>query len=51
MWAASRRRCSTSCATRHQDLLEDIRVNDRKVAGELADKIKAVIEGVKKGFA
>jgi len=35
----------------HQDLLEDIRVNDRKVAGELADKIKAVIEGVKKGFS
>ena len=32
-------------------LLDDIRDNDRKVAGELADKIKEVIEGVKKGFA
>ncbi|MDH3665630.1 MAG: F0F1 ATP synthase subunit alpha [Paracoccaceae bacterium] len=33
------------------DLLADIRNNDRKVEGELADKIKAVIEGVKKTFA
>ncbi len=33
------------------DLLADIRDNDRKVEGELADKIKAVIEGVKKTFA
>jgi F-type H+-transporting ATPase subunit alpha len=32
-------------------LLDDIRDNDRKVDGELADKIKAVIEGVKKTFA
>ena len=32
-------------------LLDDIRDNDRKVAGELADKIKAVIESVKKTFA
>ncbi|MEO0762445.1 MAG: F0F1 ATP synthase subunit alpha, partial [Pseudomonadota bacterium] len=32
-------------------LLDDIRDNDRKVAGELADKIKAVIESVKKGFS
>ncbi|MEO0821979.1 MAG: F0F1 ATP synthase subunit alpha [Pseudomonadota bacterium] len=35
----------------HQDLLADIRDNDRKVAGDLSDKIKAVIEGVKKGFS
>jgi F-type H+/Na+-transporting ATPase subunit alpha len=33
------------------DLLDDIRDNDRKVEGELADKIKAVIEGVKKTLA
>jgi F-type H+-transporting ATPase subunit alpha len=35
----------------HQDLLADILDNDRKVEGELAGKIKAVIEGVKKTFA
>ena len=34
-----------------QDLLDDITNNDRKVEGELADKIKAVIENVKKTFA
>jgi F-type H+-transporting ATPase subunit alpha len=33
------------------DLLDDIRDNDRKVDGDLADKIKAVIVGVKKTFA
>jgi F-type H+-transporting ATPase subunit alpha len=33
------------------DLLDDIRDNDRKVEGDLADKIKAVIESVKKTFA
>ncbi|MBY8976058.1 F0F1 ATP synthase subunit alpha [Rhodobacteraceae bacterium NNCM2] len=32
-------------------LLDDIRDNDRKVAGELADKIRAVVETVKKSFA
>jgi F-type H+-transporting ATPase subunit alpha len=35
----------------HADLLADIRDNDRKVDGDLAKKIKAVIEGVKKTFA
>jgi F-type H+-transporting ATPase subunit alpha len=35
----------------HAALLKDIRDNDRKVDGDLADKIKAVIEGVKKTFA
>ena len=35
----------------HTDLLDDIRDNDRKVEGELADSIKAVIEGVKKTLA
>jgi len=35
----------------HADLLDDIRDNDRKVDGELADSIKAVIEGVKKTLA
>ncbi|QDL91984.1 F0F1 ATP synthase subunit alpha [Paroceanicella profunda] len=34
-----------------KDLLEDIRVNDRKVAGDLADKIKAAIEAFAKTFA
>ncbi|MEM6933913.1 MAG: F0F1 ATP synthase subunit alpha [Pseudomonadota bacterium] len=33
------------------ELLTDITNNDRKVDGELADKIKAVIESVKKTFA
>jgi len=32
-------------------LLDDITQNDRKVEGDLADKIKAVIESVKKTFA
>ncbi|MEM8759042.1 MAG: F0F1 ATP synthase subunit alpha [Pseudomonadota bacterium] len=32
-------------------LLDDIRDNDRKVEKDLADKIKAVIEGVKKSFS
>ncbi|MEM8993113.1 MAG: F0F1 ATP synthase subunit alpha, partial [Pseudomonadota bacterium] len=35
----------------NQSLLDSIRDDDRKVDGELADKIKAVIEGVKKGFS
>jgi len=34
-----------------KDLLADIETNDRKVAGELADKIKAAIEDFSKGFA
>jgi len=34
-----------------QDLLDDIAGNDRKVEGELADKIKAVIEDVKRTLA
>ncbi len=37
--------------TNHADLLDDITNNDRKVAGELADKIKAVVENVKNTFA
>ncbi|MEO1328121.1 MAG: F0F1 ATP synthase subunit alpha [Pseudomonadota bacterium] len=37
----------TSC----KDLLEDIRVNDRKVDGELADKIKAAINDFADSFA
>jgi F-type H+-transporting ATPase subunit alpha len=36
---------------KNQDLLDDIRDNDRKVAGELADRIKGVIETVKRTFA
>ena len=35
----------------HADLLEDITNNDRKVKGELEDKIKAAIDGFAKGFA
>ena len=34
-----------------KDLLDDISKNDRKVDGELADKIKAAIEDFSKGFA
>jgi F-type H+-transporting ATPase subunit alpha len=34
-----------------QELLDDIAKNDRKVEGELADRIRAVIESVKKTFA
>jgi F-type H+-transporting ATPase subunit alpha len=37
--------------TNKQDLLDDITNNDRKVEGELADKLKAVIESVKNTFA
>ncbi|MGG7564663.1 F0F1 ATP synthase subunit alpha [Rhodovulum sp. DZ06] len=33
------------------DLLEDITVNDPKIKGDAADKIKAAIEAFKKGFA
>jgi F-type H+-transporting ATPase subunit alpha len=35
----------------HSDLLNDIRDNDRKVAGELEDKIKSVLDGFAKTFA
>ncbi|MEL6767298.1 MAG: F0F1 ATP synthase subunit alpha [Pseudomonadota bacterium] len=35
----------------NQALLDDIRDNDRKVEKDLADKIKGVIEGVKKSFS
>ncbi|MHA1528099.1 MAG: F0F1 ATP synthase subunit alpha, partial [Alphaproteobacteria bacterium] len=41
----------TELRNNQTDLLDDIRDNDRKVEGELADSIKAVIEGVKKTLA
>ena len=41
----------THLRTNNKDLLDDITNNDRKVEGELADQIKAVIENVKKTFA
>ena len=37
--------------SKHSDLLEDIRKNDRKVEKDLADSIKKVIETVKRTFA
>ncbi|MEO0621621.1 MAG: F0F1 ATP synthase subunit alpha [Pseudomonadota bacterium] len=37
--------------SKHQDLLDDIRDNDRKVEKDLADKVKAVIEEVKRTLA
>ncbi|ARE39552.1 ATP synthase alpha chain [Rhodovulum sp. P5] len=37
--------------TKHQDLLDDITNNDRKVKGELEDKIKAVLGDFAKNFA
>ncbi|MEM1346563.1 MAG: F0F1 ATP synthase subunit alpha, partial [Pseudomonadota bacterium] len=37
--------------TNRAELLDDIRDNDRKVSGELADKVKEVIESVKRTFA
>jgi F-type H+-transporting ATPase subunit alpha len=37
--------------TRHADLLADITQNDRKVAGDLKDKIKAALDGYAKDFA
>jgi F-type H+-transporting ATPase subunit alpha len=36
--------------TNKQELLDDISANDRKVEGDLADKLKGVIESVKKTF-
>jgi len=36
--------------TDHKDLLDDITNNDRKVKDELADKIKAVLNGYAEGF-
>jgi len=41
----------TDLRNNNADLLDDIRDNDRKVEGELADRIKAAIEEVKKTFA
>jgi F-type H+-transporting ATPase subunit alpha len=41
----------TDLNNNNADLLDDIRTNDRKVDGDLADKIKAVIESVKNTFA
>ncbi|MEO1493945.1 MAG: F0F1 ATP synthase subunit alpha [Pseudomonadota bacterium] len=41
----------TELRTNNRDLLDDITNNDRKVEKDLADKIKKVIEGVKKTFA
>ncbi|PQO24258.1 F0F1 ATP synthase subunit alpha [Rhodobacteraceae bacterium WD3A24] len=35
----------------HRDLLDDITENDRKVAGELEDKIKAALDAFAKDFA
>ncbi|SOH93132.1 F-type H+-transporting ATPase subunit alpha [Monaibacterium marinum] len=35
----------------HADLLNDIRDNDRKVAGDLEEKIKSVLDAFKKSFA
>jgi F-type H+-transporting ATPase subunit alpha len=35
----------------HADLLAEITDNDQKIAGAIADKIKAAIEGFSKGFA
>ncbi len=37
--------------SKHQDLLDDITGNDRKVAGELEDRVKAAITGFAEGFA
>jgi len=41
----------TDLRNNNADLLDDIRDNDRKVEGELAARIKAAIEEVKKTFA
>ena len=35
----------------HADLLAEIRDNDQKIAGPIADKIKAVLDGLKKSFS
>ncbi|MEX5728368.1 F-type H+-transporting ATPase subunit alpha [Rhodovulum iodosum] len=37
--------------SKHQDLLDDITNNDRKVKGELEDKIRAALDEYAKGFA
>ncbi len=37
--------------TKHQDLLDDITNNDRKVKDELADKVKAAVSEYAEGFA
>ncbi len=36
---------------KHTDLLQDITANDRKVKGELEDRLKAVVEDFLKGFS
>ena len=36
---------------KHQDLLDDITNNDRKVKGELEDKIKAALDEYASDFA
>jgi F-type H+-transporting ATPase subunit alpha len=41
----------THLRSKHQDLLDDIAQNDRKVKGELEDKIKAAIEEFSADFA
>ncbi|GGD27471.1 F0F1 ATP synthase subunit alpha [Sinisalibacter lacisalsi] len=41
----------THLRTDHKDLLDDITNNDRKVKGELADKIKAALDAYAKGFS
>ncbi|MEM9147750.1 MAG: F0F1 ATP synthase subunit alpha [Pseudomonadota bacterium] len=41
----------TELRNKHGDLLTDIRDNDRKIDGDLADKIKVVIENVKRTLA
>ncbi len=37
--------------SKHQDLLDDITNNDRKVSGELEEKVRAAITGFAEGFA
>jgi F-type H+-transporting ATPase subunit alpha len=37
--------------TNHQDLLDDISNNDRKVKDELADKIRVALDAYADGFA
>ncbi|MFO7854628.1 MAG: F0F1 ATP synthase subunit alpha [Paracoccaceae bacterium] len=41
----------THLRSKHQALLDDIETNDRKVEGDLAEKIKSAIEDFAKGFA
>ncbi len=41
----------THLRAKHADLLEDITENDRKVKGELADKVKAAVDAYAEAFA